>query len=241
MNLHEDQMRSYRGEGYASVCSMRGAVLGGAHTNHVAIGTEEQRDVVGINFRPGGAFPFFAAPAEATSETYIELDALWGRDGAILRERLLEAGDTEAILCTFESALLARAIKPLELDPAVAFAVASFHRGIGVTQVTEQLAMTPARFIRRFSKMVGLTPKRFARVLRFQRVLDAASRGQRIDWARVAVDCGYFDQAHLIHEFREFSGMKPTAYRPGSHVDPTHVPFVEGEFFTIPGAAGAPR
>ncbi|WP_394824533.1 DUF6597 domain-containing transcriptional factor [Pendulispora albinea] len=241
VNLHEDQLRAYRGEGYATVCRTRGAILCGVHAKHVAIDTEQQRDIVGINFRPGGAFPFFPATAATMREMFVELDALWGRDGALLRERLLEAGDTGAILRTLESALLERASAPLKLDPAVAFAVASFDRGVGVSQVTEQLAMTPTRFIRRFSTIVGLTPKRFARVLRFQRVLDAASRKQRIDWVRVAVDCGYFDQAHLIHEFREFSGMKPTAYRPRSHTDPTHVPLAEGEIFTIPGTARAPR
>lgn len=240
VNLHEDEMRSYRGEGYAIVHRLRGAVLCGAHTKYVGIDTDEQRDIVGITFRPGGAFPFFAAPSDATTETYVELDALWGRAGALLRERLLEAADTEAILRTFEAALLAQAIAPLEFDPAVVFAVSSFDRGIGVTQVTKQLGMTPARFIRHFSKIVGLTPKRFARVLRFHRVLDVASQGRRIDWARVAVDCGYFDQAHLIHEFREFSGMNPTAYRPRSHFDRTHVPFVEREIFTIPATAGPP-
>lgn len=240
VNLHEDEMRLYPGDGDTVVHRLRGAIVCGAHTKYIAIDTDEQRDIVGINFRPGGAFPFVAAPADAT-ETYVELDALWGRTGALLRERLLAAADTEAILRTFEAALLAQAIKPLEPDPTVLFAVSSFGRGIGVTQVTKQLGMTSARFIRHFSKIVGLTPKRFARVLRFHRVLDVASQGRRIDWARVAVECGYFDQAHLIHEFREFSGMNPTAYRPRSHVDSTHVPLAAREISTIPATAGPAR
>ncbi|WP_434422049.1 DUF6597 domain-containing transcriptional factor [Nannocystis pusilla] len=176
VNLHEDELRFYPGEGDAVVQRLRGAIVCGARTNYVAIDTDEQRDIVGITFRPGGAFPFVAAPADA-SETYVELDALWGRAGALLRERLLAAADTEAILRTFEAALLAQAKTPLEPDPAVQFAVSSFGRGIGVTEVTKQLGMTSARFIRHFSKLVGLTPKRFARVLRFHRVLERRQPG----------------------------------------------------------------
>lgn len=241
VNLHQDEMRLYRGEGTALVQRLRGAIVCGARTNYVEIDTDEQRDIVGIDFRPGGAFPFFAAPSDATTDTYVELDALWGRTGALLRERLLAAADTETLLRAFEAALFAQATRPLELDPAVAFAVSSFARGLGVSEVTTQLGMTPARFIRHFSKIVGLTPKRFARVLRFHRVLDVASQGRRIDWARVAVECGYFDQAHLIHEFREFSGTSPKAYRPRSHLDRTHVPLVAREIFTIPATAGPPH
>jgi AraC-like DNA-binding protein len=57
---------------------------------------------------------------------------------------------------------------------------------------------------------VGVTPKRYCRILRFQRALVGAHRGKRVDWAQLAVECGYWDQAHFIHEFRLFSGLTPT-------------------------------
>ncbi|HLL26000.1 MAG TPA: AraC family transcriptional regulator [Kofleriaceae bacterium] len=234
VNLHDDEMRAYPGEHCTTVHRLGGAILCGAHTKVFAIDTAEQRDIIGVDFRPGGAFPFFAVPCDAAAETQVELATLWDRDGAVLRERLLEAGDTEAMFRALEATLLARGVAPLAIEPSVLYAISSFERGVGVTQVTKQLGMTPARFVRLFSKTVGLTPKRYSRLLRFHRVLDTASCGRRVDWARVALDCGYFDQAHLIHEFRELSGMRPTAYRPRSHLDRTHVPMTDREILTIP-------
>jgi methylphosphotriester-DNA--protein-cysteine methyltransferase len=69
---------------------------------------------------------------------------------------------------------------------------------------------------------VGLTPKRFARVRRFGRVLQSIELGRPVAWSQVAASCGYFDQAHLIHDFREFSGMNPTLYRPRGQGDRYH-------------------
>jgi AraC-like DNA-binding protein len=71
---------------------------------------------------------------------------------------------------------------------------------------------------------VGLTPKRFARVRRLQRILDAAARNVNVDWAEAAVEHGYYDQAHLINDFRELTGITPTAYRPRAAHERNHVP-----------------
>ena len=82
--------------------------------------------------------------------------------------------------------------------------------------------MTPKRFIRHFEKVVGITPKRFARVRRFGRVLESVELGRPVRWSAVAASCGYFDQAHLIHDFQEFAGMNPTLYRPRAQGDRNH-------------------
>jgi AraC-like DNA-binding protein len=227
VNLYEDELRSYYGAGYVDLQRSAGAALCGAHARHFGIDTAEQRAIVGVSFKPGGAFPFFAAPADATSEMHVGLDALWGREGALLRERLLETRRPEQTLATLEAVLLARAVRPLEQDPAVVFAVDAFERGVPVATVVDGLGCTPRHFIQRFSAAVGLTPKRFARVRRFQRVLASLRLGQRVDWAQVALACGYFDQAHLIRDFRDFSGESPTAYQPRSSEERNHVPLCD--------------
>lgn len=60
-----------------------------------------------------------------------------------------------------------------------------------------------------FHERVGLSPKRYCRIARFQSALRFAGTGPAVDWARVAVEAGYADQSHLIAEFREFSGLTP--------------------------------
>ena len=214
INLHEDELRIYEGERFARVERLRGAAISGAYARPFGIDTEEQRCIVGVSFKPGGAAPFFALPSQELRDSHVELGTLWGRDGALLRERLLEAPSPQAALRCVEALLLERAVRPLEIDKLVDFAIGALDRGVPVQRLTAALGMTPNRFIRQFRDAVGLTPKRFARVRRFGRVLDAIEAGLPIAWSALAADCGYFDQAHLIHEFREFSGMNPTGYRP---------------------------
>jgi AraC-like DNA-binding protein len=126
-----------------------------------------------------------------------------------------------------EAVLLARAARSLEPDEAIQFAVTALERGATVASVRDRLGLTPARFIARFADAVGHTPKRFARLRRFQRMLQAIELGTEIDWAGVAADGGFADQAHLVHEFRAFAGITPTQYRPRADVERNPVPLDE--------------
>jgi AraC-like DNA-binding protein len=213
INLDEDELRSYHGEDYSRVERINGACLSGAHAHHFGIDTAEQRAIAGVSFRPGGAYPFFTEPASAFAGDHVELDRLWGRDGAVLRERLLECREPEGRIRVLDALLLKRLARTLERDRAVDFALAAFARGVPVGKVVEKLGFTPRRFIKLFSEHVGLTPKSFARVQRFRSMLPLVGQ---LDWAELAVHCGYFDQAHLIHDFREFAGVTPTEYAPRS-------------------------
>jgi AraC-like DNA-binding protein len=212
VNLHADRLRSYQGDRLDVECSTGGAGLQGAHAEPVGMATADQQAIAWVSFRPGGALPFFPAPPAAVSGALVGLDALWGHDGVLLREQLLEARTPAAKLRVLETALLRHAVRPLVSDPAIGFAVAAFERGTAVAAVTDRLGLTSKRFVTRFSEAVGLRPKRFARVRRFQRLLGLAN-AEPPDWARLAAECGFFDQAHLINDFHALAGMCPTAYR----------------------------
>lgn len=90
--------------------------------------------------------------------------------------------------------------------------------------MTSRLGLLPKRFVRRFRDQVGLTPKRFSRVRRLQRVLRAVEQSGEVNWAETAAAHGYCDQAHLINDFRELTGITPTAYRARSAQEWNHVP-----------------
>jgi AraC-like DNA-binding protein len=95
-----------------------------------------------------------------------------------------------------------------------------------IAALAEAAGLSQRRFIDRFRAEIGLTPKRFCRVRRFQQVLHLAHSGGIIDWPDVAQACGYFDQAHLIHDFRAFCGLTPTGYldRRGAHMNHVALP-----------------
>jgi AraC-like DNA-binding protein len=223
VNLDEDEFRTYSGPGNSTVRRVRGAVLGGASACPTVIDTQEQRCGLAVSFRIGGAAPFFPGSLADTSSQLVELDALWGRDGAVLRDRLLAAATPAAQFRVLESMLLSQVTLPLAADQAIACAAAALDRGVPVGQVSDHLGLLPKRFVRRFRDQVGLTPKLFSRVRRLQRVLGSLDPGQPTDWATVAAEHGYCDQPHLIDDFRDLTGITPGAYRPRSAGEHNHV------------------
>lgn len=225
-NLAQDELRSWDEAGRLSVFD--GAVAAGAYTRYAVIDTAEQIDVAGVHFRPGGAFAFLGVPAGELWNRDVSLSALWGRGAGVVRERLLEASGPEARLDVLEAALRERLRRrPRERHPAVAWALAEFDRAPGassIADVTARLGLDRRRFLSRFRDEVGLSPKKYCRVRRFQETLDRVETGRRVDWAGVAASCGYFDQSHLVRDFRAFSGLTPTELlaRRGEHRN--HVP-----------------
>jgi AraC-like DNA-binding protein len=84
--------------------------------------------------------------------------------------------------------------------------------GDSVRAVAKRVGLSQRRFIQVFTAQVGLTPKLFCRVLRFQHVREVVVQASTLNWAQLALSCGYYDQSHLIHDFQEFSGLRPTDY-----------------------------
>jgi AraC-like DNA-binding protein len=222
INLYEDRTRVYDPEDARKCQTLNGALLVGASSNFGVIDTEEQRSTFGVVFRPGGAFPFFRLAAGELQNAEAPLDTFWGRDAELLREQLLATRTPEQKFAIGERALLRRIMKPLERHAAVRFAVDNFKRrpGQAVAAVMDQIGLSERRFIQVFADQVGLTPKLFCRVQRFQRVLrHITGRARRsgedrrdIDWTQIALGCGYFDQPHFNHDFRAFSGISPSTY-----------------------------
>jgi AraC-like DNA-binding protein len=231
VNLAEDETRLYRDSGSGVTCERSpGSVLTGMSTRFHLIDTDEQAHVAGVVFRAGGMVPFVAPPVHELSDADVPLDFLWGREPVRrVRDQLLSAATAEAALDTLETTLR-QVWREKAAHPAVQFALSNFRAQPSVTrvrEVTDAIALSPKRFIERFKADVGVTPKRYCRILRFQHVVTRAHHCGPIDWTALALDCGYFDQAHLIHEFREFSGLTPTAYEAHRTAFQNHVTFLQ--------------
>ena len=215
INLSEDEVRTYDADDTSICRRLPGSVIAGAHSRFFVLDTAEQKDVIGIHFKPGGAFPFLAAPADAFRNSHIELEALWGLRTAELREQLLEAVTPEAKFAVLEKTLLGRISHDRVPHVAVLHAINCLDGAPHlqtISRLSERIGLSPKRFIQLFTQQVGLTPKLYCRVRRFQRVLQTVQQQRQVDWADVAADCGYYDQAHFIRDFRAFSGFNPSAY-----------------------------
>ncbi|HEX4022506.1 MAG TPA: helix-turn-helix domain-containing protein [Acidobacteriaceae bacterium] len=229
-NLLDEPIRIYNAQDIARYADYGNAVFSGARSDCFVIDANQQERVIGIQFLPGGAFPFFRMPVSEMEGASVSLDDLWPRQAAEIREQLLAAPDVDTMLYTLERCLLQRFVRPPELHDAVTFALR--HIGgsatIGkIAAITDRIGLSSRRFIQVFHQQVGLTPKAFCRVRRFQRVLQSVHRVGHVDWAQVALDCGYYDQAHCIHDFRAFSGLTPSQYHSQKTDHLNHVPIVQ--------------
>lgn len=231
INLAENETRTYRECARGLQCvSQPASILTGVTTRAQVIDTDEQAYVAGVCFRPGGTVAFSGMPANELSDVDMPLDMLWAPSRVErLRSDLLEAPTPAAILDVIEVALR-EMWRDRGLHPAVAFALSAFRArpSVGrVADVTAAIGLSPKRFIERFRAEVGVTPKRYCRLLRFQHAVATAHGCAEVDWAGLALACGYADQAHLIHEFREFSGLTPTRYEAGRTAFQNHVTFLQ--------------
>ncbi len=214
-NLHSDPIRIYDAQNLNNFQTFGNAVLSGARSNCFVIDTHQQECVIGVEFRPGGAFPFFQFPACEVENLSVDLTDLWPTRTSEIREQLLAAPNPTAKLATLERCLRQQFVRPPELHPVVHHALSCFLRAphsSTINAVTDRMALSPRRFIDVFHRQVGLKPKAFTRVRRFQQVLKTVHDAYHVDWSQIALDCGYYDQPHFIHDFKFFSGLTPNAY-----------------------------
>jgi AraC-like DNA-binding protein len=188
------------------------AVVAGPHSRFFVLDTSRPTSVIGVHFKPGGGYPFFALPLDELSNQHVPLEALWSVPASVQRERLLAAEPGEAKLLLLERALLS-VCRPYSRHAAIDHALGAFRHGQRrIADVVKEIGMSQRRFIHLFSDEVGLTPKSFCRVRRFQRAVGLLHRAQTVDWAETALACGYFDQSHMIHDFQDFAGLSPANY-----------------------------
>lgn len=216
INLEEDEVRNYEGEHDEIVQRLPGAILVGAYSRYSVIDTREQRAVLGIAFHPGGTWPFFEPAGDELRNQHVSMRDLWGAGGSTLRERVLALPTPHARLRLVEEELRARAIRPMSRRAEVDFALARLSlapQDHSIAMLSEHVGLSERRFTRLFTIEVGLTPKLYARVKRFERMLQLMRKpldGLPHDWSALAQNCGYFDQSHLIRDCKAMSGFTPS-------------------------------
>ena len=224
VNLDRDEFRTYSGPDCKMIQATCGAVFAGPHGRPTGLDTREQRRLIAVEFKHGGAAAFFPMPLSDACDQVIALDLIWGRDGRLLRERLCESETAAEEFALVETMLLERLRSVL--DPAIAVAVKFLEHGVSVSATASGLGLSPKTLLRHFRNQIGLSPKRFFRVRRMQQVIGFVQGRAHIDWCAIAAKYGYADQAHLIHDFRDLTGITPSAYRPSSPQRRNHVPLV---------------
>jgi methylphosphotriester-DNA--protein-cysteine methyltransferase len=242
INLVETELQIYDPHNPALVRAHAGALVSGISTQSYFYDPRQRASVIGVHFRPGGAFPFLGVSPSEIVDTHVPLDDLWGSVSQNLREQLLEAASPSQRLRIVEAALLRRLRSAPPGHPAVRAALVALRDGGGgarVADVAAEVGLSRRRFIEVFEREVGLTPKLYARLQRFHHVKQRiATRGGPASWAAFAAEHGYFDQSHLLRDFGEFAGMSPAEYLRGRS-DETSFDHLVHAYPTQVGAARA--
>lgn len=198
---------------------MAPALVVGARSMYEIVDCTDMADLIGVVFEPGG-FALFARDAvDLFSNRSTPLDDVWNAAARDLRERLLELATPAARLRCMESFLrerLASAVplRGMQRRAEIPFALWLLSRrtASSVREIARQMGWSERRFSQVFREEVGLAPKTWLRVQRFQRAVQQLYAGVDVRWAELALDCGYYDQAHFANEFRAFSGVDATTY-----------------------------
>jgi AraC-like DNA-binding protein len=185
------------------------ALLVGARTSAELIATADMKRLVGVVFRPGGLGPWLRERADLFYEQSLSLSELWPL-GAV-RERLRDLATSPVATLQILDEMLCEQASARERRSHVRQAL-SLLRSLSVRETARSLGISERRLHLVFSEDVGLSPKQWSRVRRFQGALRALHRGADMRWAELAVTCGYADQSHFSRDFHCFSGIDPTTY-----------------------------
>jgi AraC-like DNA-binding protein len=213
VNLKRDHLTWYGGNGYSERTDLAGIAVCGGHSRPFAIEAFQPNNM-GVQFKPGGAAAFFGGSARDLENAHVPLQDLWGREAGLLYQHLLEAQRAEQKIAILFRAMTSRyrdRVRHPAVDIALAFIRRTPHR-VSVKAAAKAAEISPKSLIRLFAEEVGMTPKSYLRIKRFQRVLDRVHTASSVDWMEEVERNGYYDQPHFIREFREFSGFTPTEY-----------------------------
>jgi AraC-like DNA-binding protein len=204
---------------------MAPAIVAGIRSTGEIIDGADLTELMGILFQPGGSSPFFACPVDIFRDSQIPLDDVWQNDRGSLRDRLCSATTPRAKFLVLEQVLLAHSSGRLQRNPAVDFALKQFFApgGLSIAAAAGQIGLSERRFSQIFSRDVGVTPKLFCRIQRFRYAVRQMNAGHPPRWAELAMECGYYDQAHFANDFHAFSGIAPSAYLANRGVWQGHV------------------
>lgn len=197
------------------VQSCRRSWVSGMRSKYISIGVAENSAMFVIRFRRGKAWPFFRMPLGELDNSVIDGEQLLGSAFSSFRQMLMDARTPDEKFRVAGRFLLRRVAGEAEIHPAVGYAINELLRcptTATVGAIAQKTGYSHKHLLTLFSTYAGLTPKQFLRIVKFQQAVHLIEQRREIQWTQLAHDCGYYDQAHFINDFKEFSGFSPTEY-----------------------------
>jgi AraC-like DNA-binding protein len=215
IDFHDTPQYIYDNETLKEIQACHNVWASGVRTGYISIPSGRQAAMFIIAFKKGMAYPFFPVPMNEMADRVVDADLLWGRNFAHLREHLMEIRDVDLKFAAAERFLLRHFQTRFNLNPAVEYALAEIIGSpdqINLGRVSGRLGYSQKHFIALFKQQVGVTPKSYLKIMRFQKAIAEIEACGEVDWTGISLDCGFYDQAHFINDFKFFSGFTPEEY-----------------------------
>lgn len=188
--------------------------ISGMHSNYISISAHPESEMFVIQFKPYGAYPFFHFPVQNLNEQVLPGEAVFGEEILQLRKKILDRETSDKKFAIAEEWLTERfdngktpskkfleILKKLQNEPAAK-----------LNGLAQHYPYTQKHLIDQFKKFIGLTPKYYHRINRFNDILKKIQDEENIKWSEIAYLLGYSDQSHFIKEFKHFSGFNPEEF-----------------------------
>lgn len=215
IDFHDTTQYLYDNQTLKEIQACNHVWASGLRTEPITIPSGNGAAMMVISFKKGMAAPFFPFPMEEIRDSVIDADLIWGLEFGELREILLAEKDVDVRFRLVEQFLLSRFSSKMELNPCVAFAVGEMIERpdvLNIKRMNERIGYSQKHFTSMFRKQIGVTPKAYLKIMRFQKAVRAIDESANVDWGSIANECGFYDQAHFIHDFKHFSGFTPEEY-----------------------------
>lgn len=205
-----DQVKVQTGGEGSFVLQPRSVVVGPQLTR-VSLDINKSFKAVRIGFQPGGLFRLLGIPMREMIDKAYDATDLFGSELAEINDKLSEADSFDEMKMIVETFLLqkiSRLKSALPFDEAI-LELLRLHGNVSIDKIASAACLSLRQFERVCHDRLGLSPKVFARVVRFSKAYRIRESQSDISWTSIAHDCGYFDQMHLIRDFKEFAGVLP--------------------------------
>ena len=215
IDFHDSPQYIYDNDNLKEIQACHHVWASGVRTEPITIPSGTNSSMMVIAFKKGMAAPFFPFPMNEISDSVVDADLVWGSEFGILRERLVETKDVGTRFRILEDFLITKFVSKMELNPCVEFAVREMTERpnvLNIARMNDKIGYSQKHFTEMFRKQVGVNPKAYLKIMRFQKAVRTIDAADDIDWGDVALECGFYDQAHFINDFRHFSGFTPEQY-----------------------------
>ena len=188
--------------------------VSGTHRNFISISAHQNSEMLVIQFKPTGAFPFLHCPVQELNDKVVDANEIFGKEILELREEIYAATNPQEKFNIISTWLEKRFDNKKEAPESLMNFTERLQKEpvSNLKKISESYPATQKQLIEHFKKYVGLTPNYYHRILRFNEILKKINLKEKVSWTEIAYSCDYSDQSHFIKEFFLFSGFNPQEF-----------------------------